>query len=94
MTFIGSHGTLKWGGSGTLGATLAGFSVHDTLDLAALPFGTGGSATLSDFVLSVTVGGATDNIAFASATNFGGTAWKLTADAHSGTDVTLVVSSG
>jgi hypothetical protein len=55
-----------------LGATLVGFALHDTLDLTALGYVSGGSATLSGLVLSVNEGGTTDKIAFASGTHFGG----------------------
>ncbi len=92
VTFVSHGDILEWGGSGTLGATLAGFAVGDTLDLTALGYVSGGTATLSDLVLSVTEGGATDKIAFASA-NAGGTAWNLTSGVHGGTDVTLVASA-
>jgi hypothetical protein len=93
MGFVRDGGTLAWGGSGALGATLSGFLPGDTADLTALAFVSSEGATPDGLVLSVTEGGATDTLTFAAGTSFGGTAWKLAPDGHSGTDVTLVASA-
>jgi hypothetical protein len=61
--------------------TLSAFAIGDTAGLTYLGFVT------SD-------GGTTDTLTFASGTDFGGTGWRLTPDGQSGTDVTLVMSSG
>ena len=72
VTFIGSGGTLAWAGSGAVGATLAGFTQGETLDLTKLSFASGGVATRHGLVLDVTEHGTTDTITFASgADHFG-----------------------
>jgi len=81
-------------GSGVFGVTLSGFAIGDTANLTNLGFVTSDGATPDGLLLSVTEGGTTDTLTFTSDTNFGGTAWTLAPDGNSGTDVTLVVSSG
>jgi autotransporter passenger strand-loop-strand repeat protein len=94
MNFVGSDGTVALGGTGTLGATLAGFAVGDKLDLTALPYAAGGTATLSGLLLAVTEGGATEKIAFAPGTDFSATSVSLASGRHGGTVLTLVSSGG
>ena len=94
VTFVSSGGTLGWGGTGTLGATVAGFAPGDTLDLAGLAFTSAGKASFVGHVLTVTEGGHAETIHFAAGTGTAGLAWTLTSDGQHGTDVTLVPKLG
>lgn len=94
IAFVSSGGTLTWGGAVTLGARLVGFAPGDTIDLTALTYSSGGSATLSGLLLSVKEGAFTDHIAFASGTDLSGTTFELGSSALGGTVLTLVSSGG
>jgi autotransporter passenger strand-loop-strand repeat protein len=89
VTFVSTGGTLDWGGTGLLGATLVGFAIGDTLDFTALAFTSSGTAQTGT-LLTVTEGGQSAQIQFAGGASFPGAAWHLGSDGHGGTTAVLL----
>jgi autotransporter passenger strand-loop-strand repeat protein len=93
IAFVSSGGTVYWGGSGTLSATLAGFGLGDAVDLTALSFIASGTASFGT-MLTVTEGGHSDQLRFAAGFNLAGEKFLLTSDGQGGTLATLVPNTG
>jgi Ca2+-binding RTX toxin-like protein len=92
ISFQDSTGTLVAGQAGTVGAIISGFVAGDTIDLSALKFAPGATATIAGGVLTVTSGAAKETL---SLTGFGnGSSFSVTADTSgTGTYVGVVTAT-
>lgn len=90
ITFESSSATLKIDLGTQSTNTIYGFGGGDVVDLAALTYASGGTATLgANNTLHVAVDGATYDLKLDPSQNFSGDVFHLTADNGSGTDVTV-----
>ena len=92
ISFQDSTGTLVVQQAGTVGAIISGFVAGDTIDLSALKFAPGATATIAGGVLTVTSGAAKETL---SLTGFGnGSSFSVTADSSgTGTYVGVVTAT-
>ena len=92
ISFQDSTGTLVAQQVGTVGAIISGFVAGDTIDLSALKFAPGATATIAGGVLTVTSGAAKETL---SLTGFGnGSSFSVTADSSgTGTYVGVVTAT-
>ena len=92
ISFQDSTGTLVAQQAGTVGAIISGFVAGDTIDLSALKFAPGATATIAGGVLTVTSGAAKETL---SLTGFGnGSSFSVTADSSgTGTYVGVVTAT-
>ncbi len=83
---LGGVGTLVAHQAGTVGAIISGFVAGgDTIDLSALKFAAGATATIAGGVLTVTSGAAKETLSLTGLGN--GSSFNVTADASGGTAI-------